>query len=82
MTTQATDTNKVINDIIQTAIQVCEIDRIEDNSDNEIYLYYHNLGQGSIISQRINELMTDKYFRQDYRIKMIPSEQYLIITLL
>jgi len=73
---------KVINDIINTIMQLHLIDKLEDNSDGEIHVYYPLSGQGSVIAQQIDDMMMDKYPHQDFNIKIIHSDLHLVVTLI
>lgn len=81
MTTQTQTDNEILNAILKVATDYGVKHTEETAYPKQITICYEISGQGSAISQRINDLMEAQYPKQNYRIKIIPSDRKMIFSL-
>ena len=79
MPTYTQQETEILDAIIKVATDY-GVDKLEETA-RRIDIYYHKLGQGSAISQRIEYMMATKYPKTDYTIFNRPSELLLRVIL-
>jgi hypothetical protein len=83
MTTQTVNKDWELLDKIQKVALDYGVRRIEQYPiDNQIEIAYEAIGQGSILTQLIEDMLKVEAPDRSFRIKMAPSEKRLLVELL